>query len=124
MTEEKDPPTRTKSIKAYVFDSEKKTIEEKAAATGVTASEYLRSCGLRRTLAVKPPLDLVTIRASAGTLKSELMMLMHLAKETNNEQIFNRVEIAYAARLQGCIALVDKTIAAAFNMKLEGGGNH
>ncbi|MDZ7963038.1 MAG: hypothetical protein RMY34_35135 [Aulosira sp. DedQUE10] len=37
---------RTKSIKVYLFEQEKTTIEEKAIATGVTASEYLRSCGL------------------------------------------------------------------------------
>ncbi|WP_414589920.1 plasmid mobilization protein [Scytonema sp. PCC 10023] len=103
-----NPTKRTKSIKVYVFDDEKIAIENKAIATGVTASEYLRSCGLRRVLATKPPADLITIRATAGTLKSELMMLSHLTKETNNQQIINTVEIA--------IALVDKTIAAAFNL--------
>jgi hypothetical protein len=103
---------RTKSIKVYVFDDEKIAIENKATATGVTVSEYLRSCGLRRVLATKPPADLINIRATAGTLKSELIMLSHLAKETNNQQIINTVERA--------IALVDQTIAAAFNINLEG----
>lgn len=102
------PNLRTKLIKVYVFDDEKTAIKEKANATGVTASEYLRSCGLRRVLAAKPPADVITIRATAGTLKSELMMLSHLALETNNQQIINQVEIA--------IALLDKTIAAAFNL--------
>ncbi len=99
---------RTKSIKVYLFEKEKITIEEKAIATGVTASEYLRSCGLRRVLTAKPSADLITIRATAGTLKSELMMLSHLAKETNNQQILDTVNNA--------IALVDQTIAAAFNL--------
>ncbi|MEH2206289.1 MAG: MobB protein [Nostoc sp.] len=99
---------RTKSIKVYLFEQEKTTIEEKAIATGVTASEYLRSCGLRRVLTAKPSADLITIRATAGNLKSELMMLSHLAKETNNQQILDTVNNA--------IALVDKTIAAAFNL--------
>lgn len=103
-----NPTKRTKSIKVYVFDDEKVAIENKATATGVTASEYLRSCGLRRVLASKPPADLITIRATAGTLKSELMMLSHLAKETNNQLFINTTERA--------IALVDKTIAAAFNI--------
>ncbi|MFL9458422.1 MobB protein [Tolypothrix bouteillei VB521301_2] len=97
-----NPTKRTKSIKVYVFDDEKIAIENKATATGVTASEYLRSCGLKRVLATKPPADLITIRATVGTLKSELMMLKHLAVETNNQQIINSVEIA--------IALADKTI--------------
>ncbi len=52
-----DPIKRTKSIKVYLFEQEKTTIEEKAIATGVTASEYLRSCGLRRVLTAKPPAD-------------------------------------------------------------------
>lgn len=56
---------RTKSIKVYLFEEEKTTIEEKAIATGVTASEYLRSCGLRRVLMAKPSADLITIRATA-----------------------------------------------------------
>ncbi|RCJ17459.1 MobB protein [Nostoc sp. ATCC 43529] len=99
---------RTKSIKVYLFEQEKTTIEEKAIATGVTASEYLRSCGLRRVLTAKPSVDLITIRATAGNLKSELMMLSHLAKETNNQQILDTVNNA--------IALVDQTIAAAFNL--------
>ncbi|MHC5761561.1 plasmid mobilization protein [Nostoc sp.] len=99
---------RTKSIKVYLFEQEKTTIEEKAIATGVTASEYLRSCGLRRVLTAKPPADLITIRATAGNLKSELMMLSHLAKETNNQQILDTVNNA--------IALIDQTIAAAFNL--------
>lgn len=99
---------RTKSIKVYLFEEEKTTIEEKAIATGVTASEYLRSCGLRRVLTAKPSADLITIRATAGNLKSELMMLSHLAKETNNKQILDTVNNA--------IALVDQTIAAAFNL--------
>ncbi|MEH1969558.1 plasmid mobilization protein [Nostoc sp.] len=99
---------RTKSIKVYLFEQEKTTIEEKAIATGVTASEYLRSCGLRRVLTAKPSADLITIRATAGNLKSELMMLSHLAKETNNQQILDTVNNA--------IALVDQTIAAAFNL--------
>jgi hypothetical protein len=99
---------RTKSIKVYLFEEEKTTIEEKAIATGVTASEYLRSCGLRRVLTAKPSADLITIRATAGNLKSELMMLSHLAKETNNQQILDTVNNA--------IALVDQTIAAAFNL--------
>jgi len=99
---------RTKSIKVYLFEKEKITIEEKAIATGVTASEYLRSCGLRRVLAAKPPADVITLRATTGTLKSELMMLSHLAKETNNQQILDTVNNA--------IALVDQTIAAAFNL--------
>jgi hypothetical protein len=99
---------RTKSIKVYLFEQEKTTIEEKAIATGVTASEYLRSCGLRRVLTEKPSADLITIRATAGNLKSELMMLSHLAKETNNQQILDTVNNA--------IALVDQTIAAAFNL--------
>lgn len=99
---------RTKSIKVYLFEKEKITIEEKAIATGVTASEYLRSCGLRRVLTAKPSADLITIRATAGNLKSELMMLCHLAKETNNQQILDTVNNA--------IALVDQTIAAAFNL--------
>ncbi|KYC34533.1 MobB protein [Scytonema hofmannii PCC 7110] len=103
-----NPTKRTKSIKVYVFDDEKIAIENKATATGVTASEYLRSCGLRRVLTTKPSADLITIRATVGTLKSELMMLKHLAVETNNQQIINQVEIA--------IALADKTIAAAFNL--------
>ncbi|WP_375448961.1 MobB protein [uncultured Nostoc sp.] len=101
---------RTKSIKVYLFEQEKTTIEEKAIATGVTASEYLRSCGLRRVLTAKPPADLITIRATAGNLKSELMMLSHLAKETNNQQILDTVNNA--------IALIDKTIAAAFNLDI------
>lgn len=101
---------RTKSIKVYLFELEKATIEEKAAATGQTVSEYLRSCGLRRVLVAKPPADLITVRATAGTLKSELMLLMHLGVETNNQQIINTVENA--------IALVDKTIAAAFNLDI------
>ncbi|MHC5754912.1 MAG: plasmid mobilization protein [Nostoc sp.] len=99
---------RTKSIKVYLFEQEKTTIEEKAIATGVTASEYLRSCGLRRVLTAKPSADLITIRATAGNLKSELMMLSHLGKETNNQQILDTVNNA--------IALVDQTIAAAFNL--------
>ena len=99
---------RTKSIKVYLFEEEKTTIEEKAIATGVTASEYLRSCGLRRVLTAKPSADLITIRATAGNLKSELIMLSHLAKETNNQQILDTVNNA--------IALVDQTIAAAFNL--------
>lgn len=99
---------RTKSIKVYLFEQEKTAIEEKAIATGVTASEYLRSCGLRRVLTAKPSADLITIRATAGNLKSELMMLSHLAKETNNQQILDTVNNA--------IALVDQTIAAAFNL--------
>ncbi len=103
-----DSVKRTKSIKVYLFEEEKTTIEEKANATGVTASEYLRSCGLRRVLTTKPPTDLITIRATAGNLKSELMMLSHLAKETNNQQILDTVNKA--------IALVDQTIAAAFNL--------
>ncbi|MDF5732143.1 MAG: MobB protein [Rhizonema sp. PD38] len=103
-----NPTKRTKSIKVYVFDDEKIAIENKATAAGVTASEYLRSCGLRRVLASKPPADLITIRATAGTLKSELMMLSHLAKETNNQLFINTTERA--------IALVDKTIAVAFNI--------
>jgi hypothetical protein len=107
-----NPIKRTKSIKVYLFEQEKTTIEEKAIATGVTASEYLRSCGLRRVLTAKPSADLITIRATAGNLKSELMMLSHLAKETNNQQIINQVEMA--------IALVDKTIAAAFNIEIPG----
>ena len=107
-----NPAKRTKIVKVYVFESEKSAIEKKAAASGVTTSEYLRSCGLRRVLAAKPPADVITIRATAGTLKSELMMLSHLAKETNNQQIINQVERA--------IALVDKTIAAAFNINLFG----
>ncbi len=101
---------RTKSIKVYLFEQEKTTIEEKAIATGVTASEYLRSCGLRRVLTAKPSADLITIRATAGNLKSELMMLSHLAKETNNQQILDTVNNA--------IALVDQTIAAAFNLDI------
>jgi hypothetical protein len=101
---------RTKSIKVYLFEEEKTTIEEKAIATGVTASEYLRSCGLRRVLTAKPSADLITIRATAGNLKSELMMLSHLAKETNNQQILDTVNNA--------IALVDQTIAAAFNLDI------
>lgn len=103
-----NPIKRTKSIKVYLFEEEKTTIEEKAIATGVTASEYLRSCGLRRVLTAKPSADLITIRATAGNLKSELMMLSHLAKETNNQQILDTVNNA--------IALVDQTIAAAFNL--------
>ncbi len=103
-----NPIKRTKSIKVYLFEEEKITIEEKAIATGVTASEYLRSCGLRRVLKAKPSADLITIRATAGNLKSELMMLSHLAKETNNQQILDTVNNA--------IALVDQTIAAAFNL--------
>jgi hypothetical protein len=99
---------RTKSIKVYLFEQEKTTIEEKAIATGVTASEYLRSCGLRRVLTAKPSADLITIRATTGNLKSELMMLSHLAKETNNQQILDTVNNA--------IALVDQTIAATFNL--------
>jgi hypothetical protein len=106
------PAKRTKLVKVYVFEEEKNAIKEKATATGQTASEYLRSCGLRRVLTAKPPADVITIRATAGTLKSELMMLSHLAKETNNQQIINQVEIA--------IALVDKTIAAAFNIEIAG----
>ncbi|MEH2156530.1 plasmid mobilization protein [Nostoc sp.] len=101
---------RTKSIKVYLFEQEKTTIEEKAIATGVTTSEYLRSCGLRRVLTAKPSADLITIRATAGNLKSELMMLSHLAKETNNQQILDTVNNA--------IALVDQTIAAAFNLNV------
>jgi len=101
---------RTKSIKVYLFEKEKTTIEEKAITTGVTASEYLRSCGLRRVLTAKPSADLITIRATAGNLKSELMMLSHLAKETNNQQILDTINSA--------IALVDKTIAAAFNLDI------
>jgi hypothetical protein len=103
-----NPIKRTKSIKVYLFEQEKTTIEEKAIATGVTASEYLRSCGLRRVLTAKTSADLITIRATAGNLKSELMMLSHLAKETNNQQILDTVNNA--------IALVDQTIAAAFNL--------
>jgi hypothetical protein len=103
-----NPIKRTKSIKVYLFEQEKTTIEEKAIATGVTASEYLRSSGLRRVLTAKPSADLITIRATAGNLKSELMMLSHLAKETNNQQILDTVNNA--------IALVDQTIAAAFNL--------
>lgn len=105
-----NPIKRTKSIKVYLFEQEKTTIEEKAIATGVTASEYLRSCGLRRVLTAKPSADLITIRATAGNLKSELMMLSHLAKETNNQQILDTVNNA--------IALVDQTIAAAFNLDI------
>lgn len=104
-----NPIKRTKSIKVYLFEEEKTAIEEKAAITGVTASEYLRSCGLRRVLAIKPPADLITIRDTAGKLKSELMMLKHLARETNSQQIINQIETA--------IALADTTIAAAFNLK-------
>lgn len=103
-----NPIKRTKSIKVYLFEEEKTTIEEKAIATGVTASEYLRSCGLRRVLTAKPSADLITIRATAGNLKSELMMLSHLAKETNNQQILDTVN--------NTITLVDQTIAAAFNL--------
>jgi hypothetical protein len=102
---------RTKSIKVYLFEDEKATIEEKAAATGVTASEYLRSCGLKRVLAYLPPADLVTIRSAAGMAKSELMMLLHLVKETGHPQLAQPVEKA--------IAQVDKTIAVAFNMPLD-----
>ena len=105
-----NPIKGTKSIKVYLFEEEKTNIEEKAIATGVTASEYLRSCGLRRVLTAKPPADLITIRATAGNLKSELMMLSHLAKETNNQQILDTVNNA--------IALVDQTIAAAFNLDI------
>ncbi|MCC5670115.1 MobB protein [Nostoc sp. CHAB 5784] len=105
-----NPIKRTKSIKVYLFEEEKTTIEKKAIATGVTASEYLRSCGLRRVLAAKPSADLITIRATAGNLKSELMMLSHLAKETNNQQILDTVNNA--------IALVDQTIASAFNLDI------
>ncbi|MCC5616057.1 MobB protein [Nostoc sp. CHAB 5836] len=103
-----NPIKPTKSIKVYLFEEEKTTIEKKAIATGVTASEYLRSCGLRRVLTAKPSAYLITIRATAGNLKSELMMLSHLAKETNNQQILDTVNNA--------IALVDQTIAAAFNL--------
>lgn len=105
-----NPIKRTKSIKVYLFEQEKTTIEEKAIATGVTASEYLRSCGLRRVLTAKPSADLITIRVTAGNLKSELMMLSHLAKETNNQQILDTVNNA--------IAFVDQTIAAAFNLDI------
>ncbi len=103
-----DPSKRTKSIKVYVFEEEKAAIEEKAAATSTTASEYLRSCGLKRALTVKPTPDLISIKVYAGRVKSELMMLLHLVKETNNQLLLETVNSA--------LVHVDKMIAAAFQM--------
>ena len=103
--------TRKKSLKVYLFDDEKAIIEDKAAATNQTASEYLRNCGLKRVMREKPPADLIKVRAYGGAAKSQLMQLRHLSKKTNDQQIINAVENA--------IALVDKDIAAAFKIKLE-----
>ncbi|BDA72393.1 MobB protein [Calothrix sp. PCC 7716] len=103
-----DPSKRTKSIKVYVFEKEKVVIEEKAAATSTTASEYLRSCGLKRALTVKPTPDLISIKVNAGRVKSELMILLHLVKETNNQQMLETVKSA--------LVHVDKIIAAAFQI--------
>ncbi len=91
-----EPTKRTKSIKVYLFEDEKTAIEEKATATGTTASEYLRSCGLRRTLAVRPTPDLIAVQGHASMVKSELMMLSHLAKQANNQQMLETVSSAIA----------------------------
>ena len=103
--------TRKKSLKVYLFDGEKVIIEDKAAATNQTASEYLRNCALKRIIREKPPADLIKVREYGGAAKSQLMQLRHLSKKTNDQQIINTVENA--------IALVDKAIAAAFKIKLE-----
>jgi hypothetical protein len=91
-----EPTKRTKSIKVYLFEDEKNAIEEKAAATGTTASEYLRSCGLKRALAVRPTPDLIAVQGHASMVKSELMMLSHLAKKANNQQMLDTVNSVIA----------------------------
>ncbi len=104
--------TRTHRIEITVNSDEKQTIESKANACGASVAQYVRDCSLRRVMTTKPAADLITVKSTAGTLKSRLMMLRHLAHTTNNKQILDTVE--------DTIALVDKTIAAAFNMQLEG----
>ncbi|NMF64629.1 MobB protein (plasmid) [Brasilonema octagenarum UFV-E1] len=101
---------RTHRVEIALNSDEKQTIETKAQLCNVSTAQYLRDCGLRRTLMAKPPADVITIRISAGTAKSKLMMLRHLAGETNNQQILDTIDDA--------IALVDKTIAASFNINI------
>lgn len=103
---------RCHRIEITVNSEEKQTIESKAGTCGVSVAQYVRDCALRRVMRTKPATDLITVRSAAGTLKSRLMRLRHFSKETNNQQILDTVEDA--------IALCDKTIAAAFNIKLEG----
>jgi hypothetical protein len=99
---------RSHRVEIVLSEEEKTTVESKALSCGVKVAQYVRDCALRRMLFRKPAPDLVTVRVCTGRVKSELMMLSHLAKEANNQQMLDTVESA--------IAQIDRAIDAAFKM--------
>jgi hypothetical protein len=99
---------RTRMLAIYASELEEQAIKKKAAETGTSVSEYLRSYGLRRVLATKPSADLVAVRDYAGKAKSEIIGLIHIAESNNNEEL---LKIATLIEQH-----IDKAIAAAFNL--------
>ncbi|MUG91711.1 MobB protein [Scytonema sp. UIC 10036] len=99
---------RSHRVEIVLSDEEKTTIESKAFSCGVKVAQYIRDCALRRSLYCQPSPDLIAVRGHAGMVKSELMMLSHLASEASNEQMLDTVRQA--------IAQIDLCINAAFRM--------
>ncbi len=85
---------KTDLLKIRITKEEKAIIESKAKATGITTSEYLRSCGLRRTLRIIPTPELVEVQGHASMVKSRLMAISQIAEETGSKQILDITEIA------------------------------
>jgi hypothetical protein len=99
---------KTEKLKIRITKEEKAIIERKAKATGITTSEYLRSCGLRRILRIMPTPELTEVQGHASMVKSKLMAISQIAEETGSKQILDIAENA--------IKQIDLCISATFKV--------